>query len=139
MTRTLEKVYSDLSDRRVDVFYCPLGCNVSIASADGYIGVDVDRLDTSAKVCDVMMHESGHFISGAFYNPDASYDIRSRAEYRADKAAFLRYIPYAELARVLTDDCTACAVAAEHFGVSLKTVEKAYYFYKNVQGRSFAF
>ena len=137
MTNTLEKVYNDLTSMGVFVFDCKLPRHESISSKDGYIGIDAERLKTSADVTKILIHESGHFIRGAFYNPFAAYSERIRAESQAERASFLRYIPYDELHDILSEENATCYDAAEHFGLPSEVIEKAYFFYRDCLGLRF--
>ena len=55
----------------------------------------------------ILIHEKGHFDSGAFYTMSSPYPLKEQAERRADRAAILQYIPLEELR-----DCLAGGIVA---------------------------
>lgn len=75
--------------------------------------------------------QDGHFASGAFYLPYSPYQLKAQAEYRADKAAVLKHIPYPELAARLRRGDTL-ADAAEYFCVTEDFLRKAYALYRDM-------
>ena len=99
------------------------------------VGINTARFDSSAEVRTALIHEDGHFASGAFYLPYSPYQLKAQAEYRADKAAVLKHIPYPELAARLRRGDTL-ADAAEYFCVTEDFLCKAYALYRDM-GYSF--
>ena len=61
------------------------------------VGINTAQFDSSAELRTALIHEDGHFASGAFYLPYSPYQLKAQAEYRADKAAVLKHIPYPNL------------------------------------------
>lgn len=111
------------------MFDCHMVANKSICSMDGYIGIDA-RTMTSTEECTTLMHENGHFISGAFYLPYSKYIIKEQAEYKADKAAILKYIPKDEISACTDNGNTELWQLAEHFNVTEDFMLKAILYYK---------
>ena len=136
MTRTLNRVMSDLDSLGVEVVECKLKASRAIASQDGSVALDSRGL-SATELCEILMHESGHFLSGAFYNPHAVYDIKAKAERRAEKAAVRRYIPFREFVSTMQKGLQTPHELAEHYGVTEDAICKAYYYYRDVCGYSF--
>ena len=120
----------------ITVAECPLRSMRCLSLQNGRIvGINTARFDSSAEVRTALIHEDGHFASGAFYLPYSPYQLKAQAEYRADKAAVLKHIPYPELAARLRRGDTL-ADAAEYFCVTEDFLRKAYALYRDM-GYSF--
>lgn len=99
------------------------------------VGINTARFDSSAEVRTALIHEDGHFASGAFYLPVFALPAQSAGRIPADKAAVLKHIPYPELAARLRRGDTL-ADAAEYFCVTEDFLRKAYALYRDM-GYSF--
>ena len=99
MPYDLDSTVAELEREDICVLDCPLRANRCLALANGrLVGVDSRRFDTQAELRTALIHEDGHFASGAFYTAYSPYQLKAQAERRADKAAVLKYLPYEELA-----------------------------------------
>ena len=136
MFNALVDVYADLEKQGVTVFSCPLCGSCSVASADGFIGIDAARFDTQQEEATALIHEEGHFTAGAFYVPFSPYQLRAQAEYRADKAAILKRVPLAELAQQLRAGFSVFEIA-EHFNITPAFLLRAYMIYSQHLGVDF--
>ena len=100
---TLAATLDEMDREGITVAECPLRSMRCLSLQNGRIvGINTARFDSSAEVRTALIHEDGHFASGAFYLPYSPYQLKAQAEYRADKAAVLKHIPYPELAVFLT-------------------------------------
>lgn len=133
MERTADAVYCDLEEHGVVVFEYPMKKGPCISSQDGFLAIDSRDL-TSTEEYTALIHERGHFKSGAFYTPYSPYQIKAQAEYRADRSAILDSIPYSEMAMQLNSGLELWELA-EHFGVTEDYCLKAYLFYKDRYGK----
>lgn len=96
---TLAATLDEMDREDITVAECPLRSMRCLSLQNGRIvGINTARFDSSAEVRTALIHEDGHFASGAFYLPYSPYQLKAQAEYRADKAAVLKHIPYPELA-----------------------------------------
>lgn len=137
MSYDLESTVAELEREDICVLDCPLRANRCLALADGrLVGVDTRRFDTQAELRTALIHEDGHFASGAFYTAYSPYQLKAQAEHRADKAAVLKYLPYRELAARLRAGDTP-AEAAEYFCVTEAFLRKACEMYR-AMGKTFA-
>ena len=117
---TLAATLDEMDREGITVAECPLRSMRCLSLQNGRIvGINTARFDSSAEVRTALIHEDGHFASGAFYLPYSPYQLKAQAEYRADKAAVLKHIPYTELAARLRRGDTL-ADAAEYFCVTAK-------------------
>ena len=99
---TLAATLDEMDREGITVAECPLRSMRCLSLQNGRIvGINTARFDSSAEVRTALIHEDGHFASGAFYLPYSPYQLKAQAEYRADKAAVLKHIPYPELAAEL--------------------------------------
>lgn len=130
----LAKVIRNLDKDGILVIDTPLKANKALSLERGkIIAFDNRYFDSSAELCTALIHEGGHFESGAFYSPYSPYQIKEQAEYRADRSAILRYIPYEEMAALLRADYQLWELA-EYFGVTEEYMLKAYLYYKDRYG-----
>ena len=93
-----------------------------------YIAID-QRLNVQQER-EALAHELGHCEYGGFYNRYSRYDIRAKAERRADKWAFARLVPYGRLMQAVRHDITEVWELAELFDVSCEFMQRAIAYYK---------
>ena len=93
-----------------------------------YIAID-QRLNVQQER-EALAHELGHCEYGAFYNRYSKYDIRAKAERRADKWAFARLVPYGRLMQAVRHGVTEVWDLAELFDVSCEFMQRAIAYYK---------
>ena len=100
--------------------------SVSVQLPDGkcFIGINSETM-TEAEEKVHLMHELGHCVLGAFYNPYAVLDVRKQHERRADKWAILRLIPRDEWNYTIEHENAEIWALAEKFGVSEDYIHKA--------------
>ena len=100
---------------------------------DGTYGVffDSSALDTTAKEKTVVAHECGHCFTGTTHAVNSPYDIIERHEYRADKWATYRLLPFQELLAALYEGCCEAWQLAERFNITETFVRRALDIYKN--------
>lgn len=93
-----------------------------------YIAID-QRLNVQQER-EALAHELGHCEYGGFYNRYSKYDIRAKAERRADKWAFARLVPYGRLMQAVRHGVTDVWELAELFDVSCEFMHRAIAYYK---------
>ena len=93
-----------------------------------YIAID-QRLNVQQER-EALAHELGHCEYGGFYNRYSKYDIRAKAERRADKWAFARLVPYGRLMQAVRHGVTEVWELAELFDVSCEFMQRAIAYYK---------
>ena len=87
------------------------------------------KLRTSKDVKVHLAHELGHCKTGSFYNIN-TLETRERMEYRADRWAIKKLIPFSELIAALDSGITELWELAEHFNVTEDYIEKAKILYE---------
>lgn len=129
---SLDETRRELEAQDITVLEQPLRTHSCLALQNGRIvGVDTARFATDTELRTALIHEDGHFASGAFYTASSPYQLRAQAEYRADKAAILKNIPFEELAARLRRGDTL-PEAAEFFCVTEAFLRKACALYRDL-------
>ena len=90
---TTNALYSIAEEKGYQVYGVPLSELKSFAIEDGgcYIALSSDLSGQQEKEC--LAYELGHCEYAGFYNRYSPYDIREKAERRADKWAFCKLTP----------------------------------------------
>lgn len=137
MLNNLASMYQEMDAEGIAVVECRMKNHSSVCMEEGrMIGVDPRRFDSQAELCTALIHEEGHFISGAFYKPFSKYQLRGQAEERASRAAFRRRIPLDELQCLAQKNLPEWEIA-EHFNVTVDCIWEAFQYYKEVLGAKF--
>ena len=97
------------------------GCHIALAA---------DLSATQEK--EALAHELGHCEYGGFYNRYSPYDIRAKAERRADKWSFLKLVPPGEIKAAVRHGLTEVWELADAFNVSCEYMQRALGYYRQV-------
>lgn len=130
----LQGLYETADELGMQICYFPMGQITAISTPDGFIGMDVDKLEDSAHEAVCLAHEMGHCLTGSFYTVDSSLHQRQRCEERADRWAIGRLVPLEGLKGALESGLTRPHELAEHFGVSEEFLRKCVTYYKEAKG-----
>ena len=133
MTR-LQGLYETADGLGLQICYFPMGRITAISTPDGFIGMDVDKLENTAEETVCLAHEMGHCLTGSFYTVESSLCQQRRCEERADRWAMGRLVPLEELKGLLESGVTRPDELAEHFGVPEQFLRKCVQFYKEAKG-----
>ena len=133
MTR-LQGLYETADGLGLQICYFPMGQITAISTPDGFIGMDVDKLENTAEEAVCLAHEMGHCLTGSFYTVESSLCQRRRCEERADRWAMGRLVPLEELKKALESGLTRPDELAEHFGVPEPFLCKCVQYYKEAKG-----
>lgn len=132
---TLKQLYDIAEDNQIPVINFPIQNEsveaLSVCDDEGscLIALDIHKLGGSADHKVKMAHELGHCIQGAFYNQYSSADVRGKHEYRADKWAIQKIVPYQELVNACEQGYTECWQLADYFGITEDYVRRAFEIY----------
>ena len=102
--------------------------SMSLEGKRCYIALSRQLSEKSEK--EYLAHELGHCEYGGFYNRYSRYDIRAKAERRADKWAFSKLVPYGQIMTAVRQGITEPWELAEHFDVSCEFMSRAIEYYK---------
>lgn len=137
----LNEIYSIAERDHVEICdaECPECLSISMMgeSGDCYIGIDERAVQSDNEKLVQLAHELGHCETGSFYTRYCRFDLINKHEYRADKWAVLRLIPYDELIGACQKGMTEIWEIAEYFGVTEDFVRRAHEIYQNM-GYSFS-
>lgn len=89
------------------------------------IFLDSKRMDSPAEELSTLLHECGHYATGATHQISSPIDLIERHEYKADKWAVCRWIPAEALDRAVAEGYDQIWSLAEHFGVTEDFMRKA--------------
>ena len=136
MFNALADMYHDVEMQGITIFPCPMKGRKAISDVEGFIGIDYGKIENQREEVTALIHEEGHFNSGAFYVPYSPYLVKEQAEYRADKAAALKRVPLAELVEEMRRGFSVWEIA-EHFNVEPSFIWRAYTIYRDNLGVNF--
>lgn len=128
---TAQSLAEFAQNRGHEVAYLPLHsmASFSVEDAQGcHVVLSSAIHGTAEKEC--LAHELGHCEYGGFYNRYSPYDIRAKAERRADKWAFSKLVPYGQIMAAIKQGITEVWELAEYFDVSTEFMSKALAYYK---------
>ena len=84
-----------------------------------------------------LAHEIGHCEYGGFYNIHSRYDVRSRAENRANRWAYINLLPLNEIQQAICNGCSDVWQLADKFSVSPEFMTSCLRFYIDQLGVTF--
>ena len=126
MYNSLAAVCEDMQRNGISVVECELKSNPSLCMEKGRIvGYDRRKFENEAECCTALIHEDGHFESGAFYKPFSVYQVKQQAENKAWRSAFRKRIPWCELKGEILKGFSVWEIA-EHFNVTAHCIWDAY-------------
>lgn len=138
MANSVASVCSDMENNDICVVECRLSGGPSLCLERGrMVAYDEKRLETERNKCTALMHEHGHFLSGAFYYPYSPYQVMEKCEYRANKSAALKYIPVNDLKQKIAEGLSVYELA-EYFNVNQEFIWTVYTIYHENMGIDFA-
>lgn len=122
-----------LNDITVVSFHINQAEALSIMDDDGdcFIALDPHRLGNERNEVVQIAHELGHCMTGSFYNRYSSLNCISQKEYRANKWAVHKLVPFAELQRAFSEGVVERWELAERFDVTEDFIETAVQVYRN--------
>lgn len=131
---TLSRLYEEADRKGIQIYYFPMRSITAISTPDNVIAIDVDKLDGTYAEAACLAHEMGHCETGGFYTVNTSCVVRARCEERANRWAYKKLIPYAELRAALDSGITLLHELSEYFEVPEGIVEKSVAYYRDAAG-----
>ena len=98
--------------------------------------LDTSRVKTIAQIKTALIHETGHCATGCTHHLDSSLDLIGQHEYKANRWAVERFLPFDELQQAMKDGYTEPWQLAEYFDISEQAVRWALYYYIDCRGMS---
>lgn len=127
---TLTQLYDIADTNNVAVYHFPLYPLKSV-SVPCSIGIDTDQIHSLKEEKEQLAHELGHCIRYAFYTGKSPYEVRAQKEYKANKWAIQKLVPYDMLINALKHNITELWELAEFFDVSEDLIKKAFTLYED--------
>lgn len=93
------------------------------------IFLDKQRLKTAPEEKSALLHESGHYATGATHEVCSQFDLVEKHEYKADKWAVEHTISKTELNTAVKDGYTEIWELAKYFGVTEDFMKKVVCWY----------
>jgi Zn-dependent peptidase ImmA (M78 family) len=116
------------------VFYSdfPEAKSVSV-DYNGYcIGMDKHLTVRDERVR--LAHEIGHCETGSFYSRYLPMQNRQKLENKANKWAYEKLLPFAQLRAALHKGCRNAYELSEHFDLTEDFIKEAYKYYTETKG-----
>lgn len=129
---TLLELYQRAEQQGIDIDYFPMRQVKSVSFTDGWVAIDVDKVNTSREEKAILAHELGHCETGSFYNVYSPLDIRGKHERRADKRAFQLLVPKSDLDEAVKAGITEIWELADYFDVPCEFMQKAITYYHEI-------
>ena len=103
---------------------------ITLDSYGKHIALSKDIHGTEEK--EIAAHELGHCEYGGFYNRHSAYEVKAKAEYRADKWAYSKLVPVRAVRRAIKKGVQTPWELAEVFDVSCEYMGTALEHYRAV-------
>ena len=126
----LLKLYQYAADHDICIDDFPL-TGVKSLSLPGNIAINETAFESAAEKATCIAHELGHCETGSFYSIHCKFDLREKHEYRANKWAYLHFLPPDEITLAVKSGITEKWELAEYFNVTEQLLHKAIEYYKN--------
>ena len=137
----LSALYRDAQELDARIYPYAIGfagaATIEVAGRYG-IFVDFDQLSDLREFKAALAHELGHCATGCTHRVSSPYDLVCRHEYKADRWAIQRYLPFEELQKAVAAGCTEPWQLAEYFQLPEDAVRRALTYYLRVRGLCFA-
>lgn len=130
-------MYDDLTELGVDVVDLKLKANVAIAFFDDFLVIDREKCKTSTQERTVLAHETGHYLSGAFYLANSPYEVKEQSEHKALAASCEKYLPPDEIRAAMRSGYTETWQLAEYFDLEEDYIKKALHYWTECKGINF--
>ncbi|MBQ8647915.1 MAG: hypothetical protein IJ484_07220 [Oscillospiraceae bacterium] len=126
----LSACYARLEALGVDVFTCPMGRYKALCSPDGALALNPSAIETGAEEHAILLHEEGHFATGAFYTAASPYAVRQKQENLANRYVFRTHFPPQRVRAALARGLTEPWQLAEHFDLPEPMIREMLAYYR---------
>lgn len=130
---TLTDVYTDCEEKNIEVDYFPMVKAIAMSFPEGFIAIDIDKVETSIEEKEILSHEESHIETGSFYNFYSPLDIKEKHERRAEIHTIKKLVPLDELKETVEYGFTEVWDLADYFDVSCEFMTRALEYYKSNQ------
>lgn len=99
-------------------------------NGDYHIFIDTQRTESIADETCAVAHEYAHCKTGTTHSVYSSFELISKHEYKADKWAVHKLLPFEEYQQALQEGYTEIWQLAERFNVTEDFIRRADYIYQ---------
>ncbi|UZT82931.1 ImmA/IrrE family metallo-endopeptidase [Caproicibacterium sp. BJN0003] len=102
------------------------------------IFIDITRFSSLAETKRAIAHETGHCVTGCTHKVSSSLDLVQKHEYKANRWAVKRFLPFEQIQAAIQDGYTKPWQLAEYFGLPEPAIKWAIHYYIENCGLSFS-
>ena len=124
-------LYEEMHNSAIYLFdFCGKAATIKM---EDYYGIFFDTMAnrTIAEEKEIIAHELGHCKTGTTHSISSSFELIERHEYRADKWAVHKLLPFEEYQQALQEGYTEIWQLAERFNVAEDFIRRAIQIYQN--------
>lgn len=137
----LSAIYNDLELQDIKLFTQDIGfADAATIEADGCYGIflDLSCFDSIPRYKEILAHEIGHCATGCTHKVSSPLDLIEKHEYKANRWAIERYIPFEELHSAIRHGYIERWQLAEYFDMPEPFIQKVLDYYFSVCQRKMA-
>lgn len=129
----LSAIYNEIEEQGVTLFTQDIGfADAATIEMNGHYGIflDLSCFDSISKYKAMLAHELGHCATGCTHKVSSPLDLIEKHEYKANRWAIERYIPFDELCAAIKQGYAERWKLAEYFDLPEPFIQKSldYYF-----------
>lgn len=98
------------------------------------IVVDDKQITSQTDENTVLLQELGHYSAGAYYRSTSPFELIEKMEYKADKTAWEKFIPYKKVLALMEIGFTTVTDLAEYFNIDASYMARCIFYYYNQYG-----
>jgi len=136
----LSEMYSDLNIRNIKLITCDIGfADAATIEMNGLYGIflDLSCFATIKTYRQTLAHEIGHCATGCTHKVSSPLDLVQKHEYKANRWAIEKYIPFEELNNAISSGYTETWQLAEYFDFPDSFMKSAIEYYTVIKERKF--
>jgi Zn-dependent peptidase ImmA (M78 family) len=133
-------IYKAIKDNDIKLYQYDIGNmkSATIELSGKYaIFADISRIGSIKEAKRALAHEIGHCATGATHKVCSPLDLVGQHEYKANRWAVERFLPFDELQQAMKDGYTELWQLAEYFNISERAIRWALHYYTENRGMSF--
>jgi hypothetical protein len=136
----LAALYGDLKKQNIYLFSYNVGPEKSVTLEMNHkyaIFADFFQMDSIAEIKRALAHEIGHCATGCTHKVCSSLDLVQKHEYKANRWAIERYLPFDNLNTAIVNGYSEPWQLAEYFDFPEDFINKAIDYYEISKERKF--
>lgn len=137
---SMAEIYEALDEQDARLFVYHIGFSrAATIELDGQYAVffDPNHVRSTAALKECLAHECGHCATGATHHLSSQWDLISRHEYKANRWAFERFLPFDQLREAIQGGLREPWQLAEFYDFPQTFIENALHYYTQTCGLRF--